>query len=562
MRESLSRFPVSSSQNAISAALDRVPFDTPAWPRSQPIWRWLLLLLVLTAAMRIWQLCHTEVTSRDSLTYIRMAWQLEQADWRVVLRDPHTQQHPGYPVTVMLASWVVRPFVHNDLVIGMRLGAQLASSAASVLLVIPMFFLGLQLFNRRISFWATLLFQCLPASGRVLGDGLSEALFLLWAASCLLFAARALRTGSLFSFALCGLCSGLAFLTRPEGIALVTATGLVLLGRQFLAHCRSDGRQFLLRGATLAVATLVVILPYMLVMGRLAAKLGTQHTLGLVGAEQALPNPPAELLPSGLTATPLAVWWPTHGDDDPLARYAWSARMLFQMLGRALFWGLWIPTLIGLWYARDYSWRIPGAWVMLALFAMVMTVLFRITVIMGYLSERHMLLLVLCLSYWTVVGLDWMGHGLAAVLAWLRPAGRSLTSNPACSLVLLTALTVIPAYKSLETLHSNRFGFRDAGQWLAHHTAPEDPILDPFGWAYYYAGRIFTEPLPPSPSCDASPRYVILEETDNDHKHLQGWPEAKKAVKQGHGQVVQDWPVSRGRIAVYEVSLPPHWQPR
>ena len=54
-----------------------------------------------------------------------------------------------------------------------------ASGIASVLLVIPMFYLGKELFNRSVAFWATALFQCHPQAGQALSDGLSEGLFLL-----------------------------------------------------------------------------------------------------------------------------------------------------------------------------------------------------------------------------------------------------------------------------------------------------------------------------------------------------------------------------------------------
>ena len=40
--------------------------------------------------------------------------------------------------------------------------AQLVSALASVLLLVPMFYLGREVFERRIAFWSCLLFQCLP----------------------------------------------------------------------------------------------------------------------------------------------------------------------------------------------------------------------------------------------------------------------------------------------------------------------------------------------------------------------------------------------------------------
>src|SRR5262249_5601835 len=138
-------------------------------------------------------------------------------------------QHPGYPLAVLGMSYPVRYFVGDDTVRFMQLSAQLVSALASVLLVIPMFYIGKELFDARIGFWAALLFQCLPASGRLMADGLSEPLFLLLSSLAVLFAARALRTGSVFGFGLTGLAGGLAYLTRAEGVLVPLVTGALLL---------------------------------------------------------------------------------------------------------------------------------------------------------------------------------------------------------------------------------------------------------------------------------------------------------------------------------------------
>src|SRR5947209_3577018 len=83
----------------------------------------------------------------------------------------------------------------GDLAVAMQLSAQLASCLASVLLVVPMFYLGRELLDRRTAFWATVLFQCLPATGKMMADGLLEPVFLVCVSTALLFAARGLRTG-------------------------------------------------------------------------------------------------------------------------------------------------------------------------------------------------------------------------------------------------------------------------------------------------------------------------------------------------------------------------------
>ena len=66
-----------------------------------------------------------------------------------------------------------------------------------MLLIVPMFYLGKDLFDRRVGFWSALLFQCLPVGSRALSDGLTEGLFLLLIATGLLLAVGAFRTGSL-----------------------------------------------------------------------------------------------------------------------------------------------------------------------------------------------------------------------------------------------------------------------------------------------------------------------------------------------------------------------------
>src|SRR5262249_28863827 len=155
--------------------------------------RCLLLLALVAVGLRAWHLASTEVAARDSIGFIRVAWRLGQ-DWRRAIRT--SEHHPAYPVAILAPSVPVRHLLPHDPVRARQLSAQLVSALASVLLVLPMFYLGKELFDRRVAFWATLLFQCLPAPARVMPDGLSESLFFLLCASAFLFAVRGLRTGS------------------------------------------------------------------------------------------------------------------------------------------------------------------------------------------------------------------------------------------------------------------------------------------------------------------------------------------------------------------------------
>src|SRR5262249_20130028 len=153
-----------------------------------------------------------------------------QQPWMEVLR--HTEQPPLYALALLGMSVPLRHVMGAPESVLMQTSAQLTSVVAGILLVIPMFLLGKELFDRNVGFWAAVLFQALPATGRFLSDGVSEATFLMLAAVSLCVGVRALRVESILLFGFCGLFAGLAFLTRPEGGLVVAAAGIVLLGCQ------------------------------------------------------------------------------------------------------------------------------------------------------------------------------------------------------------------------------------------------------------------------------------------------------------------------------------------
>ena len=147
-----------------------------------------------------------------------------------------------------------------------------------------------------------LIFQCLPCSGRILADGLSEGVFLLFAVTALASAMYGLRTGSVWTFVLAGAAGGLAYLTRPEGLLIPAAAGLTLLGIQTVAAWRRPWRRVLACGAALTIAALIVSGPYMVLIHGLTVK-NTGNTLLHDSSAEAEP-------PEGVEdGPPFAVWW-------------------------------------------------------------------------------------------------------------------------------------------------------------------------------------------------------------------------------------------------------------
>ncbi len=563
------------------------PETQSAIQQDEPPWRFghelalLAVLFLLAASSRAWLIGHTEVAARDSVGFIRYALELERYPWKEVLE--RSLQHPGYPMVLLVVSWPVRYFLGGTNAVSMQLSAH-------------------DLFGRRAGFWGTALFQCLPVSARVMSDALSEATFLLFMATALLLAVRALRSQSAARFAWCGLFGGLAYLTRPEGALIVVATGLVLIAMQFVSSGQRSWLRVFACATALVVTAAVIASPYVLVTGRLTnkptprrlwetavseetPKQGRIREYDLQSARFVVPPsgggelPPAKAGTTNLAGSPprsqTPVWEQGAG---PLTASVLAIYAPESLKDRRL-WGLYaiatevtkdfqylcvLPLLLGLWKFRDRLKTGGGAWVLLVLCLLHSLVLWRLAVVVGYVSDRHVLVLVLCGVFVAAGGVFVLGELIARGVHRLR-SGSTAGSAPfvesgKLSVVLLLTLIGLGLHEALKPLHANRAGHRQAGLWLAEHTELADPVADPFCWAHYYAGRVFWEGLtPPAPPGYVPTQYVVLERSPSrDHSRLPTIDHAKALAASGH--VVYHWPVEKteaeAKILVYAV--PPH----
>ncbi|MGE3819944.1 MAG: ArnT family glycosyltransferase, partial [Isosphaeraceae bacterium] len=165
----------------------------------------------------------TEILFADGLRYIALARSLEGGANAEALR--RSVDHPVYPLAIAAAHRVAGG---DDRPESWQAAAQWASVIAGLLLVIPFHLMVRELFGDILAFPASLLFFGLPMVGHVFADALSESTFLLFWTSGLWGALRFLRSGSPFGLSLAVLASGMAFLTRPEGLLLPAALAMTL----------------------------------------------------------------------------------------------------------------------------------------------------------------------------------------------------------------------------------------------------------------------------------------------------------------------------------------------
>jgi 4-amino-4-deoxy-L-arabinose transferase-like glycosyltransferase len=517
----------------------------------------LVALLLLTAVtLRAWHLRHTEVAARDSIGFIRYAWQLAHHPWTETIGQSGHGQHPGYPVAIVAMSGIVRWIVPGPDARVMQLSAQLVSCTASVLLVVPMFLFGRDLFGRSTGFWAALIFQCLPAAGCVFADGLSEGLFLLLSATALLAALRAFRGHAPIWFALTGLFGGLAYLTRPEGALTVAATGLVLLAVQCSRSRRASWRRFLACGTALAATAIAAGCPIVVLTGKLIDKPTPERVLGEAIACRG--EPPAERWTAG-AALPFAIWLPDLGDDSSRK----GCEAVVHEFVRGGHYISWLPMLLGVCWFRDRLRLFPGAWVALLLSLAIVVLMWRVASLLGYVSDRHLLLPLLCGTCWAVAFVPKLVTVCAAVGRMLPGLGQMgdrlpAAADPVWATLLLAGFAVSALPKTLEPLHANRKGFREAGLWIAERCRPWDEVEDPYAWSHYYAGKVFVEDQSPAPPPgETKVRYVVIE-VGRDHPRIPGIDQAIRDA--AYGKKVWERVARRRKdvvdVTVYEVPVP------
>jgi hypothetical protein len=84
---------------------------------------------------------------------------------------------------------------------------------------------------------------------------------------------------------------------------------------------------------------------------------------------------------------------------------------------------LWLPMLLGLWWFRDRFRTVPGTWVMLLVGAIIVVLLSRVYSLLGYVSDRHLILLLLCGCYWAAAA---VGEIMRRAGGWLATRTQRL----------------------------------------------------------------------------------------------------------------------------------------
>jgi hypothetical protein len=524
----------------------------------------LFALAVVSVAVHGWVIAHTSVTARDSIGFARYALGIQNPESAGPFDPKRTaldvirgeKQPPGYPMAVRIVGAPVRHWLapHASKPEQMLLATQVTSAIAALLLVVPMYLLGRMLFGRNVAFAAALLFQVLPVPARITSDGLAEATYLLGVVTALAIGVRAVRRPRIGWFLACGIVIGLTYLVRPEGLMVAGAVGGVIA---WLGLTRKWPRDVALgRLTALAVGVALTAGPYMVAIGKVTNKPtggGMMESLPGVGR---LIGKPQSQAPAG--GPVFAAFWTLPSDAGAAELVLPAVLQALKETAQGLHYLGAAVAAFGLLALRRRIAADPGVALLVVTMAGASAVVLWLGVhgkeLNGvwtyYVSERHVILLVLLGCVFAVAGLSELRQRVKSY----PPAVRTLP------IVVLLVLVGISIPSALKPLHANREGHKHAGLWLKENLKHDDCLVDPFEWAGCYSEKTLHHVFP-DPN-DPEVIYAVTDDKDReeDHARLPRMREARAVMADGRSVVAYHWPEDRpvpeAKVTVYKLVRP------
>lgn len=249
------------------------PVNAPnAWPRTAFC---LIAACLFAIGYQYSVASRSPIIARDGLLFIRVAKALSIAPGETMRAQA---QHPGYPAAILL----VRQFLPKSSGRGdldwWILAGRLVAGTCGVLCILVIWLLTREVFSQSAANVAALLFSVLPVVQENAADVLSDVPHLLFYLLSAWTACKAVASGRWAWYCLTGILSGIAFLIRPEGLAVA----MILCALTAVGFLITSGRPKSHRVLNLIVVILAVSAiagPYMLYTGRVSRKISDKLVL-------------------------------------------------------------------------------------------------------------------------------------------------------------------------------------------------------------------------------------------------------------------------------------------
>lgn len=418
--------------------------------------RTVVTIVLIAVAMRLYVKRVMFVTAKDTLWFVTGARAIAQGNFEAWFAQ---HQHPLTGLCVWLSGLLTGDWI---------LGGRLFNVVIGSLSVIPAYLLGRVLFGHWAGLCAAWFLAFHAHAARFSADVLSEPLYLfcvLWAA---LFGLLAIQDRKRRWLVLCGVASGLAYLTRPEGLGVALATaGWVCC--QHIRSLRSDWRERLTRLLTLALPCVLLVAPYMANIGGPTRKKKATEIIKFrrVGSEKGVTSVPgesqAELIVKGTAEV-------DRKRPSAIRYYTESAYNLASKLVSACTHVLVPFVVIGLLCRRRARGSRIGALYIGSVVLLYLLVLYGVRTTAGYVSRRHAFPVAIML-------LTWSGAGAVVIAQWLSRIRAFANSRAAAMRWVMAVMAVLLVARTVEPQSTRNVGEAQAGLWIRHNCSGEPKVI-------------------------------------------------------------------------------------
>jgi 4-amino-4-deoxy-L-arabinose transferase-like glycosyltransferase len=166
----------------------------------------------------------------------------------------HGRIQPLYAFLVALVSRWVADF---------ELAGKSVSSFFGILIILPVYFLGKQIFDKKIAFVSALLFTIHPYIRRFSADVLKESAYLFFLALGIWFAWKTIESGKKYPYLFIPLFSAIAYLVRPDGLEILLVVFFYILFIKMFPVSRNKWTVI----SFLLLASAILCLPFFAYLG-------------------------------------------------------------------------------------------------------------------------------------------------------------------------------------------------------------------------------------------------------------------------------------------------------
>ena len=518
--------------------------------------RAILWLFVSSLAIRlVWLHSYPLVIENEGAQYLRLAQNIFTHRGYMAMRGPVTMVSPLYSILIGVTSFLVPTT---------EVAGRLVSLLAGAILPVLIFLIALKIHGQRTAYAAGALAALHPLFIALSATVYSEGLYLALLTAALYGTLVTFEGGHRFAPTFAGICAGLAYLARPEGLldAIIFAFWIVAASW----FMRSPVRDQLKRATVLLAVSIIFSLPFMVFLTqktgrfywegkssindnlvlRMKSGMNQQQAnsgLGPNGSEDGVGLEDDQFLYARTHPVPLVVKFHLIADG-------WGSRFIgvLRDLRFANYLGspiVWLLAAGGLFGGRWKRIRLAHEGLLCAMMGLLLFILGS----MHFLWDRFLFpvvpFLVLWAAHGAVVLYEWVGELLARKLSGSKLYGPTVALVlPVIAVLLLLVASARGVGDLGEITESRAVELKAAGLWIASHSDGEKTVMTVGMVVPFYAGAT-ARILPYTDSSSAlayfrqkNPNFIVLRRDESSQRpYLSAWLE--NGIPDSCAQLVQ-----------------------